>query len=94
MLKSLNSAAYQHFLTELRAAREAAGLTQDELAGRLGEHQTLVSKVERGVRRLDIVELRAWLMALDVQLTEFVGRFDDRLQRHGAPRVARSRARR
>lgn len=94
MLKSLHSAAYQHFLVELRAARELAGVTQEELAHRLGEHQTLVSKVERGIRRLDVIELRAWLMALDTQLGQFVGRLDDRLQRHDTSRVGRSRARR
>jgi len=37
-------------------ARKAAGLSQTELAERLGRVQTFVSKYERGERRLDLVE--------------------------------------
>lgn len=36
--------------------REAAGLTQAELAARLGRPQSFVSKYESGERRLDVVE--------------------------------------
>lgn len=85
MQKSLHAADYQHFLDELRAARDAAGLTQQELANRLGEHQTLVSKVERGVRRLDVVELRLWTAALGTTLVEFTQTLDARLSRHALP---------
>jgi transcriptional regulator with XRE-family HTH domain len=41
----------------LRAAREAAGLTQVEAAEALGHFQNFVSKCETGERRLDPVEL-------------------------------------
>jgi DNA-binding XRE family transcriptional regulator len=41
----------QIFLSLLRAIREEAGLSQKELAGALGLEQTIVSKVEHGVRR-------------------------------------------
>ena len=41
----------------LSEAREAAGLTQVELAIRLRRPQSFVSKVESGERRLDVVEL-------------------------------------
>lgn len=85
MQKSIHSAEYQHFLDELRGARERAGLTQEQLAEVLGEHQTLVSKVERGVRRLDVVELRQWMAALGVGLLEFTRTLDDRLSRHARP---------
>jgi transcriptional regulator with XRE-family HTH domain len=37
-------------------AREKAGLTQEELAKRLGRPQSFVAKYEGGERRLDIVE--------------------------------------
>jgi transcriptional regulator with XRE-family HTH domain len=37
-------------------ARKKAGLTQVELADRLTRPQSFVSKVERGERRLDVVE--------------------------------------
>jgi len=40
----------------LSDARKASGLSQTELAERLGRVQTFVSKYERGERRLDIIE--------------------------------------
>ena len=50
----------------LIAARLAAGLSQRELAEKLGKHQSHVSKVESGVRRLDVVEVIAWVRALEL----------------------------
>lgn len=37
-------------------ARKGCGLTQAEVAERLGKLQSFVSKYERGERRLDVVE--------------------------------------
>jgi transcriptional regulator with XRE-family HTH domain len=48
---------YQAMLARLRQARLDAGLTQEEVAQHLGTRQAFVSKVERGERRLDPVEL-------------------------------------
>ena len=42
----------------MRAMRQQAGLTQDELAARLKKPQSYVTKSERGERRLDLIE---WL---------------------------------
>jgi transcriptional regulator with XRE-family HTH domain len=47
---------HQDFIRFLASARVAAGVTQVELAGRLGRAQSFVSKVERGERRLDVIE--------------------------------------
>ena len=44
-------------LTSDQTAREAAGLTQAEVAAALGVSATFVSKVESGERRVDVVEL-------------------------------------
>jgi transcriptional regulator with XRE-family HTH domain len=41
----------------LRTARIEAGITQQQLAKRLGIPQSLVSKMEIGERRVDAVEL-------------------------------------
>ncbi len=38
-------------------ARNAAGLSQDDLADRLKCHQSLVARLESGQRRIDVVEL-------------------------------------
>lgn len=48
---------YREFLDQLRAARLEAGLTQVEVAAKLGKPQSWISKCERGERRVDIVEL-------------------------------------
>ncbi len=77
MEKSIYSQHYTLFLGMLRTRRESAGITQREIAARLGATQSFVSKCERGERRLDIVELRAWCAALEISLNEFAVRFDE-----------------
>jgi transcriptional regulator with XRE-family HTH domain len=76
MEKSLHSKAYHLFLRHLRDARKRAGLTQVELARRLGETQSFVSKVERGERRIDVVELRAFCKAIGVSFSGFAQALD------------------
>lgn len=46
-------------------ARRAAGLTQEEIAGRLGRPQSFVAKYEGGERRIDVIEFAAIARALD-----------------------------
>lgn len=46
-------------------ARERAGMTQTELAKRLGEYQSFVARLESGQRRIDVVELIELASALD-----------------------------
>lgn len=79
MIKTLHSEQQQVFLVALRLAREQAGLTQSEVALRLDVRQSDISKCERGVRRLDVVELRAWVQALGLGFSEFVTELDHRL---------------
>ena len=45
-------------LSRLRSARLEAGLTQTQVAEALGRTQSFLSKVERGERRIDPIELR------------------------------------
>lgn len=56
MVHSVHTKRYQTLKQMLIDARKAAGLSQTELAERLGRVQTFVSKYERGERRLDLVE--------------------------------------
>lgn len=71
MEKSIHSHKYAVFLETLRRVREARGLTQWEVASRLGATQSFVSKCERGERRLDVVELINWCEALEMPWIEF-----------------------
>lgn len=76
MEKTIHSKEYCLFLTLLRSAREQAGLTQADVAEKLGESQSFISKCERGERRIDVVELRTWCSALGVPVTDFISYFD------------------
>ena len=74
MQKTLYSQQYQQLLVQLRELRLAQGVTQSELAERLGWTQMNVSKVETSVRRLDVIELKLWVEALGSNLPAFVAR--------------------
>lgn len=76
MEKSIHSAQYALFLKVFRQTRRRAGLTQVELAKRVGETQSFISKCERGERRIDVVELRAFCRAFGVGLKQFVDSFE------------------
>lgn len=79
MHKSLYTRGNRTFLQLLAEIRAGSGLTQKELARRLKEDQSWVSKVERGVRRLDLVELTLWCRALGIPLAQFVLEYERRL---------------
>jgi transcriptional regulator with XRE-family HTH domain len=61
----------------LRDTREAAGLTQSELAQRLGVAQSYVSKVENGDRRIEVAELLLICAALGVPIVTFLKRIEN-----------------
>jgi len=65
--------------TLLRRIRLDAKLRQVDLAKRLGQPQSFVSKYESGERRLDILELRAVCEAVGITLQEFVTDLEERL---------------
>lgn len=81
MKKSFFSKDYKCFLKLLREVRERAGLTQEQMAERLGSTQSIISKCERGERRLDVVELKAWCHALGIPLPVFIGEFERTLDK-------------
>jgi len=60
------SDTYKAFIAALVAARTDAGISQKEIAAQMGDgwDQPLISKVERGVRRLDVVEFAAFARAM------------------------------
>jgi len=64
---------YQAFLKKLRQARLEAGLTQVQVAEKLGKGQTFVSKCELGQRRVDFVELQMFAQIYDKPLDFFAG---------------------
>lgn len=92
----MKSSRYSHdyvlFLKQLREARLQAGLSQLQLAEALGQRQTFVSKVELGDRRLDVIELRDWVVALGGDTVGFIAGLEERLRRNSRlPLAAASR---
>ncbi len=81
MEKTIYSREYAVVLRLLRAAREKAGITQVQLAKKLGLTQSFVSKIERGDRRLDIVQLRTVCKLFGLTLGEFVEQLEAELDR-------------
>ena len=72
MEKFVLSQDYSFFLVLLRKIRKQSGLTQQQLAQKLNQSQSFVSKCERGERRIDIVELRDFCVAMGVSLRSFI----------------------
>ncbi len=71
-----SSARKGHLLELLRQLRVEAGLRQVDLAKRLHQPQSFVSKYESGERRLDLLELAQVCKACGSSLAKFVERFN------------------
>lgn len=82
MPKSIHRNEYRVLLRLLKEARERAGLTQAQCAKALGRHQSFVSDVERGVIRLDVVQLRDMCDVVGMGLGKFVKQFEIALRRN------------
>jgi transcriptional regulator with XRE-family HTH domain len=59
----------------LRQIRLDAGLTQSQLAEKIAQTQSYVSKYENGEQRLDLMELESICKATGISLQHFVERF-------------------
>lgn len=79
MEKTIYTRDYAVVLRLLKEARKQAGITQVELAKKLGQSQSFVSKVERGDRRLDIIQLRTICRIFGLSLTDFTQRLEQEL---------------
>lgn len=92
MAKSIYRDEYSAFLRLLRECRIAAGLTQADCSAALSRPQSFMSDVERGVRRLDVVQLRDLCGVLKTNLVTFVTRLEKEIavQASDAPRRRRA----
>jgi transcriptional regulator with XRE-family HTH domain len=74
MTKSVFTEQYSELLRLLLAAREAANLTQRDVAARLEKPQSFVSKYELGQRRIDVIEFFDIARALEIDPFELLHR--------------------
>ena len=79
MSKSLYRPETTALLKLIKDCRIEAGLTQAELAKALDRPQSFASDIERGSRRLDLVQLRDVCQVLGVPLATFIERFERRI---------------
>lgn len=66
-------------LSLLKQLRIKADFTQADLAKKIKQPQSFVSKYESGERRLDILELRMICSALGITLNDFVKKLEAKL---------------
>ena len=63
---------YQKLIQRLRQARLDAGLTQVEAGKKLKKPQAYLSKIERGERRIDAVELAEFAKVYGKDINYFI----------------------
>ena len=71
MGESIHSKDYKLFIERLRKVRLEAGITQVQAALKLKKPQSYVSKIERGERRIDVVELQHMLRIYKKGIKDF-----------------------
>lgn len=79
MSKSIHRPETQLLIGLLRDLRLKADLTQTQLSMRLGRRQSFISDVERGQRRLDLVQLRDFCAAVGTTLPKLVTAYERRI---------------
>jgi len=76
MEKSIFSREYSILLRLLKETRRNANITQVDLAQRLEQSQSFVSKCERGESRIDVIQLRTICHALETTLPDFINKLE------------------
>lgn len=67
MAGAIYSEAQELVATAFAAARRATGMTQADLSASIGKHQSYISDIERGQRRIDLLELYVIARALKLE---------------------------
>ena len=71
-LDEIHEKEYRLLLSRLIQARLDAGMTQNEVAQKLGKPQSFISRSETGARRIDPVELKAFATLYGKTLAHFL----------------------
>jgi len=58
MTKSIQTKEYAYLVDQMKKARIEAGLTQVEVAKKIGRPQSHISNIESGQQRIDVIELK------------------------------------
>ncbi|KYQ79711.1 DNA-binding protein [Acinetobacter lactucae] len=71
-MSSIHDPRYIGLINCLIKIREERKVTQVQLASSLKKHQSYVAKIENLDRRIDLIELKDWLNALNIKFSEFI----------------------
>lgn len=91
MPKSIHRPEYQVIRVMLRDMRIAAGVTQVDLSAALGRTQSFVSDIERGTRRLDLLELRDICQLVGVSFPDAAAELERRLESQSLSRTGKQK---
>jgi len=72
MSRSVHSEEYRKIIERLKEARLEAGLSQQDVADKLGKPQSYVSKIESGERRLDVAEIKKFAGVYKKDTSSFI----------------------
>ncbi|WP_374990338.1 helix-turn-helix domain-containing protein [Sphingosinicella sp. LHD-64] len=72
--KTIFTDDHREFIGRLRAVRRSKEITQTQLSARLDRGQSYISNIERGQRRLDVIEFAAIARALGEEPTALYAR--------------------
>lgn len=83
MPKAIYRPEHDVFLAILKARRIDSGITQADCSHALGRPQSFMSDVERGIRRLDIIQIRDLCKVLGCGLVDVIQEFEEELNKTG-----------
>ena len=76
----VSSLVHRDLIVAMVAARKAAGMTQRDVAAKLGKPPSLVAKVESVERNLSVLEFLAWTQAIGVSPEDLLAHLPDRAE--------------
>ncbi|MDB1145021.1 MAG: helix-turn-helix transcriptional regulator [Alcaligenaceae bacterium] len=69
-MKTIYKERYRNIIRALINLRKQKNLTQQQLADKLGKHQSYIAKIEKYERKLDVMEFIEFCEALDITSNE------------------------
>lgn len=79
MPKTIHGGGHPHLVAVLTEARRRSGLTQAQLAEKVGKDQTYISIIERAQRRVDVLEFVTLARAMGADPAKLFGEVLKRL---------------
>lgn len=77
---SIRSQEHQLLVRHLVSCRKSAGLTQEELAEKVGKHQSHISRLEQSERDISVLDLMLWCQATGLRFSEFAQQLEQDLE--------------